>query len=426
MSPPVLSVVFLSLLATGIPIFLVLGGLSFLLYWMDGTPLISLAQLYGDRLNSITVVSIPLFVIAAQFMQKGGIAQALIDWAEAWVGRVPGGLAVVCVLATTVFAAISGSSTATAMAMGLIVIPAMLRSGYAPSFAAGTVGASGTLGILIPPSLVFILYAIVAEQSIPRLFLAGVVPGAIQACLFILYAIWHARRAGYAPSPRPDPAAFRRANFRALPALAIPLVVLGGIYSGMLTVSEAAGVAALLSMVASVAIYRQCRVAEVLPTIAEALALTAVLFFIMIGAISFSHWLISSGISTRIVEIFTGSGLTTWQFLLMVNLLLILLGTFLEVFGVLFIAVPVLLPIALGLGVDPIHFGVILVINMELAFITPPVGLNLFVLQSISTIRIAEIFRGILPYILILAALLLLVTYVPAVSLWLPNLVYGG
>lgn len=425
MSGPAVGALFLLLLAIGLPIYLVLGGLSVILYALDGTPLVSLAQLYGDRLNSITVVSIPLFVIAASFMQRGGVAQALVDWAEAWVGRVPGGLAIVAVLATTVFAAISGSSTATAMAMGLILIPAMLRSGYRPSFASGTVGAAGTLGILIPPSLVFILYAIIAEQSIPRLFLAGVVPGLIQAVLFVLYAIWHARRAGYATADKLPPERMRRVNLRVLPALAIPLVVLGGIYSGILTVSEAAGAAAALSLIASVFVYREVRPAEILPTLADALTLTVVLFLIMVGAIGFSHWLISSGASVRIVDLFSAADIQPWQFLLGVNLLLLVLGTFLEVFGVLFIAVPVLLPIALALGIDPIHFGVILVINMELAFITPPVGLNLFVLQSISTVSITQIFRGVAPYIGVLVVLLGLVTYVPALSLWLPGLVYG-
>ncbi len=425
MNGPAVGGLFLLLLAIGLPIYLVLGGLSVLLYWLDEVPLISLTQLYGDRLRSISVVSIPLFVIAASFMQKGGIAQALIDWANVWVGRARGGLAIVCVLATTVFAAISGSSTATAMAMGLILIPAMLRAGYKPSFAAGTVGASGTLGILIPPSLVFILYAIIAEQSIPRLFLAGVIPGLIQAGLFVLYAMWHARKEDYA---RPEPVSreeFWRVNLRVLPALAIPTLVLGGIYSGLLTVSEAAGLAAALSIITSLFIYREVKLRDVVPTLTSALSLTVVLFFIMIGAISFSHWLIASGFSDQIVAIFSESGIKPWQFLLMVNVLLIILGTFLEVFGVLFIAVPVLLPIAMALGIDPIHFGVILVINMELAFITPPVGLNLFVLQSISSIKIGQIFRGVLPYIGILAALLILVTYVPAISLWLPNLVYG-
>ena len=425
MSGPAVGALFLFLLAIGLPIYLVLGGLSVLLYWLEGTPLISLAQLYGDRLNSITVVSIPLFVIAATFMQKGGIARALIDWANVWVGRFTGGLAIVCVLATTVFAAISGSSTATAMAMGLVLIPAMLRQGYSPSFAAGTVGASGTLGILIPPSLVFILYAIIAEQSIPRLFLAGVVPGLIQAALFVAYGIWHAHRAGY---PKADPvprAEFVRVNLRVVPALSIPVLVLGGIYSGLVTVSEAAGIAAALSILISLFVYRECRLADVIPTLVDALKLTAVLFFIMIGAISFSHWLIASGFSNQIVAFFDQSGIQQWQFLMMVNILLVILGTFLEVFGVLFIAVPVLLPIALALGIDPIHFGVILVINMELAFITPPVGLNLFVLQSISTISIGKIFRGVFPYIIILAGLLILVTYVPIIALWLPNLVYG-
>lgn len=252
MSPILIGIILVGGLAAGMPIYVVLGMLAALLFWHEGTPLISLAQLYIDHLNSITLLAIPFFVISATFMQRGGIAQALVDWANAWIGRFQGGLAIVCVVATTIFAAISGSSVATAMAMGLILIPAMNQQNYDKKFSIGLVGASGTLGILIPPSLAFIVFAIVAGESIPRLFLAGVIPGLIQAALFIGYSVYVARKHGY---PRTTPLAadaFRRVNFHAIPALAVPVIILGGIYSGIVTVSEAAGLAALVSIVVSV------------------------------------------------------------------------------------------------------------------------------------------------------------------------------
>lgn len=412
-------------LALGIPIYIVLGLLAAVMFYIEGTPLMALAQIYVDHLNSITLLAIPFFIISATFMQRGGIAQALVDWANAWVGRFTGGLGIVCVTATTIFAAISGSSVATAVAMGLIMVPAMLNQKYDRSFAVGLVGASGTLGILIPPSLAFIVFAIIAEESVPRLFLAGVIPGLIQAALFITYSVWIAKRRNYPRQPPLPKDEFVAVNIRALPAIAVPVVILGGIYSGIVTVSESAGIAALVSIVVSVFVYKGCGMKDIIPIIGDSMKSTISIVMIIITALAFGHWLTKSGAPQNLADWVISLNLATWQFLIVINILFLVLGTFLEVFAIMLITLPILLPLLAPMGIDPIHFAVLMVINMELALLTPPIGLNIFVLSSITKTPVAETIKGVLPFMVILLILLIAVTYIPSLSLWLPTLVYG-
>jgi len=425
MSPAAVLTIFFSLLAIGMPIFLVLGVLSLILFWHEGQPLIGFSQLFIDHLNSETLVAIPFFVMAATFMQRGGIAKALVDFAYAWVGGMRGGLALVCVVATTIFAAISGSSVATAMAMGTLLVPAMLEKNYERHFALGVVGASGTLGILIPPSLAMIVYAIIAEESVPRLFLAGVIPGLLQALLFIIWIMIYTKVKNYPKGDRISWDEFWRVNIHAIPALMLPVIILGGIYSGIVTVSEAAGMAALTAIVISVTVYRGCTLGEVLGIIAESVKLTAAIVFIILGALAFGHWITSSGIAEKLVNFVTTNKLEAWQFLLLINILMLLLGMFLEVFAVILIVVPLVLPLLGPLGISPIHFAIVMTINMELALLTPPIGLNLYVLSSISKAPIDHVVKGVWPFIVIMLGLLMLITYVPEISLFLPELVYG-
>ena len=425
MHSSVLAFFFAALLAIRTPIFLTLGCLALLMFWIENEPLISLAQIVVDHLNSETLIAIPFFVIAAAFMTEGGVAKALIDCANAWIGRVRGGLAVVCVVATTIFAAICGSSVATAMAMGAILIPAMKKQGYDMRFSLGIVGASGTLGILIPPSMAFIVYAIIAEESVPRLFLAGVIPGLMQAAMFISITLWFAYKRGY---PKGEPMTrqeFIAVNQRALPALSVPVIVLGGIYSGVVTVTEAAGLAALAALITSVFCYRETSVKQIVPIMARGIKSTASIVFIILTAMAFGHWITGSGIPQRLVELAVHFDLKPWMFLVFINVLLLILGMFLEVYAIMLIALPILLPILTSIGIDPVHFAVVMTINMELALLTPPVGLNLFVLSSISNEPLGEVIKGIIPFIVAMFILLIAVTYIPQISLWLPNLVYG-
>ncbi len=425
MSPFVVLGLLFLFLFLGFPIYLALGFLALLLFWHEGTPLVSLPQLLVDHLNSETLLAVPLFVIAATFMQRGGVAGALIDCAQAWVGRARGGLALVCVVACTIFAAICGSSVATAVAIGSILIPAMVKRNYEPHFALGTIAAAGTLGILIPPSLAMIVYAVIAEESVPRLFLAGVIPGLLQASIFVIYIVFYARWRGYPVEESITREKFLTDNIRALPALTIPVIVLGGIYGGIMTVTEAAGIAALVAMIQGLFIYRGVRANEIVGTLAESVKLTASIVFIIVGALAFGHWITSAGVADQLVQYVKHLDLKAWQFLLFINVVMLVLGMFLEVFAIILIVMPLILPILKALDVNLVHFGIILTINMEIALISPPIGLNLFVLASISKQPLGTAVRGVLPFLGLMLCLLALITYVPEVSLWLPEMVYG-
>lgn len=417
---------FFVFLASGLPIFLVLGMTALILFGVDGQPLISIAQKIVDQFNSDTLMSVPFFVIAATFMQRGGVAGALVDFASAWTGRLRGGLGLVCVFGCTIFAAISGSSVATALAMGTILVPAMLSRNYERPFALGVVGASGTLGILIPPSLAFILYAIIAEESVPRLFLAGVVPGLIQACLFALYVLWHTRRNNYPREKALSREEFIRVNVRALPALAVPVIIAVGIYGGVVTITEAAAFAALVTLIVSATVYKGFSWRESIGVMGDAMKSGATILLIVATALVFGHWMTEAGGPARIVKFIVDNDFSAWQFLLAINGILLILGMFLEGASIMLITLPLLIPVLKPLGIDPVHFAVIIVINLELALITPPVGLNLYVLCGITKAPMSEAIKGVTPFVVLLAGLLIVTTYVPELSLWLPNLVYGA
>ncbi len=418
-------VLFFGLLACGMPIFLVLGACAAVLYYVSDQPMIGLAQNMIDQINSSTLMSLPLFVMAAAFMRRGGVAQALVDLSAAWLGGVKGSLGLVAVVSCALFAAISGSSVATALAMGTILLPAMIERGYPRSFALGVLGASGTIGVVIPPSLALILYGIVTEQSVPRLFLAGIMPGLLQAGAFFLWVLWYARRHNFPIEPSLAMQRRLRVTWRALPAMAVPTVVLVGIYGGFMTVTESAALAAVTSLVISLVVYRGFPVTRTLSVIAEALSSAGVIMLIIATALVFGHWMTGSGIPAQLVEFATKQGFSTWEFLLAINILLLIIGCFLEVVSTLLLVMPILAPVLIPMGVDPVHFGIIFTHNMEVGLVHPPVGLNLYVLSTISDAPIGEVIRGILPFLVLLLIVLGLITYWPAMTLWLPDLVFG-
>jgi C4-dicarboxylate transporter DctM subunit len=414
----------LVLLLLGLPIFAALGGLSMVLLLAEGTAGVGIAQVAMNKLNGGTIVAVPFFVIAAQFMERGGIARALIDMSEAWLGWLRGGLALTCVGATCVFAAVSGSSVATALAMATILVPAMVARGYDRPFALGVVGASGTLGILIPPSIILIIYGLIAEVSIPRLFLAGVVPGLLQAAMFAVFILIYAYRKKLPNSPMPSRRHFIAANLRAIPAVLVPLGIFVGIYGGYATIAEAAGLAALLSIMVSLFVYRGCTLSEVIPLTAIAVRRSASIIVIVLAALLFSHWLTETRMPVRMVEALSAYDLKAWHFLVFISLVMLLLGTVLEGLSIVLIVVPLVLPLLRALGIDPVHFAIIVVINIEIAMLTPPIGLNLFVLSGVSKAPVTEVIRGILPFLGLMLVLLILVTFLPVLSTGLPNWVF--
>src|SRR5689334_3292823 len=419
-------VMFFGLLASGMPIFLVLGACAAVLFFVSDQPLIGMTQVVIDSMNSTTLMSLPLFVMAAAFMRQGGVAKALVDVCTAWIGGVRGSLGLVTVVSCTLFAAICGSSVATALAMGTILLPAMLEKGYPRSFALGVIGASGTIGIVIPPSLALILYGIVAEQSVPRLFLAGILPGLLQAGAFFVWVLWYARWKDF---PAEQPLPFRQRlhmTWHALPALAVPFVVMVGIYGGFMTITESAALAAVTALVVSLGVYRGFPVSRTLEVIAEALRSAGVIMLIIATALVFGHWMTGSGLPGQLVDFVAHRGFATWEFLLTINVLLLIIGCFLEAVATLLLVMPILAPVLLPLGVDPVHFGIIFTHNMEVGLVHPPVGLNLYVLSTISDAPIGEVIWGILPFLILLLIVLGIITYVPELTLWLPRVVYGS
>ena len=420
-------VLFFGLLSAGMPIFLVLGACAAVLYVVSGQPLIGVAQVIIDHLNSSTLMSLPLFVMAAAFMRQGGVAKALVDVSAAWLGGIRGSLGLVTVVACTLFAAICGSSVATALAMGTILLPAMIEKGYPRSFALGVIGASGTIGIVIPPSLALILYGIVAEQSVPRLFLAGILPGLLQAAAFFAWVWYDARRRNFPKEPAlPLGRAAGGDGAGAAGAGWCRSSCWSASTAAIVTVTEAAAIAAVVALVVSLVFYRGFRVTETLSVIADALRSAGTIMLIVATALAFGHWMTESGVPAQLVTWMLAHNLATWEFLLAINVLLLVLGCFLEVVAALLLVIPILAPALKPLGVDPVHFSIIFTHNMEIALIHPPVGLNLYVLSTISDAPIGEVIRGILPFLILLLIVLGIITYVPALTLWLPGYVYGN
>jgi C4-dicarboxylate transporter DctM subunit len=416
---------FTTLLAAGMPVFLVLGLCAGAMFAMSEQPLVGLAQLVVNELNSPTLMALPLFVMAATFMRFGGIANALVDLASAWLGGLPGSLGLVAVVACTLFAAICGSSVATALAMGTILIPAMLERGYPRSFVLGVVGASGTIGIVIPPSLPLILYGIVAEQSVPRLFLAGILPGLLQAAAFFVWVLWEARRRKFPVEPVLPLKQRIEVTLAALPALLVPLVVMIGIYGGFVTVTEAAALSAAVALGVSLCFYQGFHWSETLSIIASGLRSAASIMLIIATALAVGHWLTQSGVPARLVAYLLSHRYETWQFMLAINALLLVLGCFLEVTATLLLLLPILAPALVPMGVDPVHFSIVFTHNMEIGLVHPPVGLNLFVLSSIAAAPMGDAIRGILPFLVLLLIVLSVIVLVPSLTLWLPNAILG-
>lgn len=414
---------FAGLLAAGMPIFLVLGLCACVMFLMSGEPLVGLAQLVLNDLNSPTLMALPLFVTAATFMRFGGVANALVNLAAAWLGGLPGSLGLVTVVACTIFAAICGSSVATALAMGTILIPAMLERGYPRSFVLGVVGASGTIGIVIPPSLPLILYGIVAEQSVPRLFLAGILPGLLQAAVFFAWVLFEARRCNFPTEPVLPFSERMRLTLAALPAMLVPLVVMAGIYGGFVTVTEAAALSAVTALAVSLLFYRGFHWSETLSIVASGLRNAASIMLIIATALAVGHWLTQSGAPARLVQFLLGHGYEPWQFMLAINALLLVLGCFLEVTATLLLVLPIIAPALARMGIDPVHFSIVFTHNMEIGLVHPPVGLNLFVLSSIAGAPMGETIRGILPFVVLLFVVLSIIIFVPQLTLWLPDLV---
>jgi C4-dicarboxylate transporter, DctM subunit len=409
------------LLLTGMPVF---AGLALfagaILLFVEGN-LGSLGEIVFSKLNTYLLVAIPLFTLMAQFMIRGRVVDDLYATAHTLLRHLPGGLGVATVAACTVFAAISGSSVATALTVGSAAIPQMLRYGYAPRYAYGVVGAGGTLGILIPPSAPMVLFGVVSNTSIGALFIAGFLPGLLMAAIFALWCMWAARGERIEKLPRATAREAARAIRRAFWSLILPPLILGGMYFGVFTATEAAAAGALAALLIGALVYRHLGWREIWASARDATRTSAMLFMILVGAALLGHVLTKLRIPQDIVALVASYGLSQTAFLLAVMALVLLLGMFLETISIILITTPIVMPALLALGVDPVWYGVLLTINLELALITPPVGMNLFTIKAITNAPIGEVIAGIGPYVGLMALCLALVLVFPQIALWLPS-----
>lgn len=418
-----LLLIFAFLLFSGLPIFLTFGITALvMLTFFSPIPVLMVPEVMYNSLGGFTLLAIPFFTLTAQFMLKGGSSRYLINLANCLVGHWWGGLAIVCVISGMFFGAICGSSVASAIALAVILVTAMTNGGYPSSFAAGVVAASGTLAIMIPPSITMVLYGILTDQSIPRLFFGGVIPGIIQGTLYILWIYFFSKRHGYKGTQEATGKETMAVALKAVPALTLPVIIMGGIYTGFVTVTEASALAAGAAMILAVFIYREVKLREVLPVFAEGLKSAGMIMIIIATAMVFGQWITHAGIPADLVSFVRDIQLPAWAFLIFVTIMLTILGMFLEVASILFITIPILFPMVQELGIDPIHFGIFIVANMELALITPPVGLNLYVLSGTSEVPLNEVIKGSFPFMIIGLVLIFMLAYIPQLVLFLPNL----
>ncbi len=411
----------LALFAISVPIAFALGLAALPFFWERGLPMIAIPQVVFDSLDSFVLLAVPLYVLAGRLMMLGGVARRLVDFAVALIGWVPGGLAASTVLTSMMFATISGSSAATAAAIGSTLIPEMEKKNYPRPFAAAVVASSGELGVIIPPSVPMVIYAVITGVSIADLFLAGVLPGLMIGASLILTIIVVAQLRGYGVrtpfQAGPWAVGVARAAWRAALSLFLPVVILGGIYGGLFTPTEAAVVAVAYALVLGLFIYRELPVRE-LPKIFAESAFTASIVMIIVGfAFIFAYALALMQAPQQIAGAIRGISENPVVLLLLVNAFLFVVGMFMETFAAIIILAPVLAPVAQALGIDPVHFGLIMIVNLAIGMVTPPVGVNLFVACGIARISMEELMRPLLVFLVVLVVDMLVITYVPALSL---------
>jgi len=415
----------LVLLLAGVPIAISLGTSSLVYTWLaTDEPLTIIAQKLFDTMEHSTLLAIPFFILSSHFLTSGGISQRLVDFATALVGWSHGGLAMATIVACMFFAAISGSSPATVVAIGSIMIPGMIAAGYDRAFAVGTVATAGSLGILIPPSIPMIVYADAVEESVGKLFIAGILPGLMMGA-FLLIATWIvARHKGFPREPWHGLRHLAHSFGRAFSGLLLIVIVVGGIYGGVFTPTEAAAVAAVYSAFIALFVHRDMGFGDVPKVMLDSARMTAMLLFIIASAMIFAHVLTVEHIPQHMAASILDAEPAPWEFLLAMNVVLWFAGDFMEPSAILLIMAPLFHPIAVELGIDPIHLGIIMTTNMEVGMITPPVGLNLYVAAGLSGMSLGAVTRAALPWMMVLILALLVITYIPWISLVLVHWLY--
>ena len=422
MSALIIFGILLCLMLTGMPISISLGltVLSFL-FTMTQVPLESVALKLFSGIEKFEIMAIPFFILAGNFLTHGGVARRMMDFATAMVGHWHGGLALAGVVACALFAAVSGSSPATVVAIGSILLPGMVKAGFPMKFGAGVVATSGALGILIPPSIVMVMYSIATNTSVGALFMAGIIPGLILATMLGGMTWYRAKKFGYPRQPKASWLERLRTFRRSAWGLMLIIVVMGGIYSGIFTPTEAAAMSAVYAFVVAVFIYKDLRLKDVPKVLLNSANMSAMLLYIITNAVMFSFILANENIPQELTSWMIDMGFGKIAFLLAVNVLLLMAGNFMEPSSIMLIFAPIVFPVATQLGVDPVHLGILMVVNMEVGMCHPPVGLNLYVASGLTKMGITELTIAVWPWLMTMLVFLVFVTYWPTMSLWLPK-----
>lgn len=410
------------LLVIGMPVAftLTIAGILGIIQFIDMSTLSQVPVIAYKTLDSYVLTSVPLYILMSQIMLTGKVGSGLFELGSKWMGHLPGGLGIATIFACAIFAAISGSSVATAVTIGAMAIPEMLKRGYDRKLVVGSVAAGGTLGILIPPSIPMILYGTITDESVGKLFMSGVVPGALLTLAFVAYIVidsWN--------KPREEKASMEeklkalRENFW---GLLLPVIIIGGIYTGVFTPTEAAAVGTIYALVITFFVYRSLSLADMPGILCSTIKTSCMIFAIMVGAMLFGYILTVLQVPQALMSLVTEGHMNRWVILIGINIVLLILGCVLETVSIILITLPMLYPIIKALGFDPIWFNVVLLINMELALITPPVGMNLFVIKGISEdSSIQDIIAGSAPFALIMVAEIALLCFFPGIATWLPS-----
>ncbi len=410
------------LMLTGMPISISLG-LTVLtyLFTMTSVPIQSVALKLFTGIEKFEIMAIPFFILAGNFLTHGGVARRMINFASSMVGHWAGGLGLAGVMACALFAAVSGSSPATVVAIGSIILPAMVRQGFPARFGAGVITTSGALGILIPPSIVMVMYAVATSTSVGALFIAGIVPGLVLATMLGLTTWWRARKNDYPRQPKATWGERWRTFRQSIWGLLLVIVVIGGIYTGIFTPTEAAAMSAVYAFFVAVFVYRDLPLSKVPKVLLDSANMSAMLLYIITNAVMFSYLMTSEQIPQELAAWMLDKGLGVFAFLLFVNIILLLAGNVMEPSSIVLIMAPILFPVAIKLGIDPVHFGIMMVVNMEVGMCHPPVGLNLYVASGITKMGITELTIAVWPWLLTMLVFLVIVTYWPPLSIWLPR-----
>jgi C4-dicarboxylate transporter DctM subunit len=423
MNSLIIFVLLIVLMLTGMPISISLGltVLTFL-FTLTDVPIQSVALKLFTGIEKFEIMAIPFFILAGNFLTHGGVARRMIRFASSMVGHWYGGLGLAGVMACALFAAVSGSSPATVVAIGSVILPAMVKQGFPKKFGAGVITTSGALGILIPPSIAMVMYSVSTNVSVGAMFIAGIVPGIALATLLGLTTWWIARKNDYPRMPVASWGerwtAFRESAW----GLMLVVIVMGGIYSGIFTPTEAAAMAAVYAFIVTVFIYKDMPLKRIPKVLLDSASMSAMLLYIITNAVLFSFLMTSENIPQAMADWLIGQGFGPIAFLLVVNILLLMAGNVMEPSSIILIMAPILFPVAVKLGIDPIHFGILIVVNMEVGMCHPPVGLNLYVASGITKMGISELTVAVWPWLLTMLVFLGVVTYWPGLTLWLPHL----